>query len=93
MVVPVLSVATLLVSCNSNPAARKQKAMDRGNHEFAQGKYPEAMIYYGQALQLDTHDSQAHYKLAQCQLKLGSWTAAFAELSRAVELQPDNWPA
>ncbi len=85
--------AVVLPSCNRDPNVRKQKAMDRGNREFDQGKYPEAIIYYGQALQIDSHDPRAHYKLAQCHIKLGSWTSAFRELSRTVELQPENWPA
>jgi tetratricopeptide (TPR) repeat protein len=85
--------ASLLPSCNRDPNVRKQKAMDRGNREFDQGKYPEAIIYYGQVLQIDTHDAAAHYKLAQCHIKLGSWTSAFRELARTVELQPENWPA
>lgn len=88
-----LPLATFVVSCRSNPEVRKQKAMERGNREFGQGKYPEAMIYYGQALQADSHYAEAHYKLAQCHLKLGSWTSAFRELTRTVELQPANWPA
>ena len=85
--------AGVLPSCNRDPNVRKQKAMDRGNREFDQGKYPEAIIYYGQALQIDSHDATAHYKLAQCHIRLGSWTSAFRELSWTVELQPENWPA
>lgn len=88
-----LPVTTLLLSCSRDPTVRKQKAMERGNREFDQGKYPEAMIYYGQAIQVDSHYAEAHYKLAQCHVKLGSWTSAFRELARTVELQPDNWPA
>ena len=67
--------------------------MDRGDREFSQGKYAEASIYYGQALQLDKYYPEGHYKLAQCHIKLGVWASAFRELSRAVELQPTNWPA
>jgi len=89
----VVSAAVWLPSCNRDPNVRKQKAMERGNREFDQGKYPEAVIYYGQALQIDSHDATAHYKLAQCHIRLGSWTSAFRELSRTVELQPENWPA
>jgi cellulose synthase operon protein C len=89
----VLSLTTLLPSCNRDPNLSKQKAMERGNREFDQGKYPEAIIYYGQALQVDSRYAEAHYKLAQCHVRLGSWTSAFRELSRTVELQPENWTA
>ncbi len=86
--------ATLFpASCNRDPNVQKQKAVARGNREFDQGKYQEAIIYYGQALQIDSHYAEAHYRLAQCHTKLGSWPSAFRELSRTVDLQPENWPA
>jgi tetratricopeptide (TPR) repeat protein len=88
-----LSLGLLAASCNRDPNMRKQKAMAHGNEEFDHGKYAEAMIYYGQALQIDPYYADGHYKLAQAHLKVGSWTSAFREFSRTVELQPDNWPA
>ncbi len=88
-----LPVTSLLSSCHRDPAVQRQKAISKGDHEFSQAKYPEAMIYYGQALQADKYSAEAHYKLGLCQIKLGSLASAFRELTRAVELQPDNWPA
>ena len=79
--------------CKRDPATLKQKALENGNREYDRGKYPEAIIYYGQALQIDRHFAEAHYKLAQCYLKQGSFAAAFQELARTVDLQPDNMPA
>jgi tetratricopeptide (TPR) repeat protein len=81
------------VSCNRDPAVRRQKAIERGDKEFSQGKYPEAVIYYGQALQADSHSAQAHFKLGQAHMKLGSWASAYREFARTVELEPENWPA
>src|SRR5258708_20027670 len=57
------------------------------------GEYPEANISYSRALQVDPRFVDAHYKRAQCLIKQSSWAAAFQELSRTVELQPENWPA
>src|SRR6266513_5277629 len=37
--------------------------------------------------------AEANYKRAQCLLRQSSWAAAFQELSRTVDLQPQNWPA
>jgi len=88
-----LATVVLLPACNRDPAVRRQKAMELGDREFNQGKYAEASIYYGQALQIDKYYGDGHYKLAQCHIKLGTWASAFRELSRAVELQPANWPA
>src|SRR5260221_12219794 len=75
--------------CNRDP----KKFLAKGNTSFDQGKYPEALIHYGRHIQLDPRYAEAHFKLAQTQLKLKSWSAAFAELQRTVELQPENWEA
>src|SRR6516164_2842140 len=80
-------------SCSRDPNVRKQKFLAEGNQQFDQGKYPEAMIYYGRALQLDPRFPDAHYKLAQTYMKTGSFASAFQELLRTVELQPDHWAA
>src|ERR1700730_18470813 len=88
-----LPVSSFMWSCHRDPATRIQKATERGDREFIAGKYPEAIIYYSQALQVDSHNAPAHYKLAQSQLKMGSFASAFQELARAVELDPQNWAA
>ncbi len=88
-----LAVSTMLASCNRSPAVRRQKAMERGDREFSQGKYPEAIIYYGQALQADKYYPDAHYKLGLSYAQVASWASAFREFGRTVELQADNWPA
>src|ERR1700732_4580656 len=88
-----LPVSSLLWSCHRDPATRIQKAMERADREFNEGKYPEAIIYYGQVLQVDSHYAPAHYKLAQSQMKMGSFASAFSEFARTVELDPQNWAA
>ena len=88
-----LPASSLMWSCHRDPVTRIQKAMERGDREFNEGKYPEAIIYYGQALQLDSNYAQAHFKMAQSQMKLGSFASAFREFARTVELDPQNWKA
>jgi Tfp pilus assembly protein PilF len=88
-----LPASSLMMSCHWDPSSRIQKAMGRGDREFNEGKCPEAIIYYGQVLQIDSHHPQAHYKLAQCQLKMGNFASAFGEFARTVELDPQNWAA
>jgi tetratricopeptide (TPR) repeat protein len=89
----VLGLAAVLclvcLGCNRDP----MKFIAKGDESFGQAKYPDALIYYGRAVQLNAHLPEAHYKLAQTHLKMKSWSAAYAELSRTVELQPENWPA
>src|ERR1700747_298489 len=84
-----LLLAIFSAGCNRDP----KKFVAKGNASFDQGKYPEALIFYGRAIQLDPRYAEAHFKLAQTQLKLKSLAGAFNELQRTVELQPENWPA
>src|ERR1700730_13837245 len=88
-----LPVVTLMWSCHRDPASRIQKAMERGDRESNQGKCPEAIIYYGQALQVDSHYAPAHFKLAQCQLKTRSFALALRELAHSSERDRQNWAA
>src|ERR1700682_166666 len=93
----ILGVLVLLTAfgggCSRDPNVLKRKFLEKGNRNFEQGKYPEALIYYGRALQIDPRFSEAHYKMAQCHLKQGSWAAAYQELQRTIDLQPENWLA
>ena len=79
-----------ICGCRKDPAVQKRKFLEQGNASFAQAKYPEALIFYGRALQLDAKFAEAHYRMALTQMKLGSWLAAYRELSRAAELEPQN---
>jgi tetratricopeptide (TPR) repeat protein len=84
-----LSAVLLISGCNRDP----KKFIAKGDQSFAEGKFPDAMIFYGRALQVDPRMAEAHYKLAQTHLKMKSWSSAYVELRRVVELQPDNWQA
>ena len=88
-----LLLAALVAGCTRDPNVRKLKYLQQGDLYFTKGKYPEANISYSRALQIDPRFVEAHYKRAQCLLKQSSWGAAFQELSRTVDLQPENWPA
>jgi cellulose synthase operon protein C len=83
----------LLAGCTRDPNVRKQKYFDSGEKYFAEGKYREAAIQYSNAIQIDSRFAQAHYQLSQAYLKLGDSNRAFQELSRTIELVPDNYPA
>jgi len=72
---------------------RKQKFLESGDRYFSQGKYREAAIQYSNALQIDSRFARAHYQLGQTYLKLGDGSRAFQELSRSVDLAPDNYRA
>lgn len=88
-----LLVGVFVAGCSRDPNVRKQKFLEQGNRDFDRGDYPEALILYGRALQIDPRFAEAHFKIAQCHIKQGSWAQAFQELHRTVDLQPDNWLA
>ena len=87
------SVLAFLAACSRDPNVRKQKYFESGDRYFAEGKYREAVIQYSNAIQIDTRFAQAHYQLGQTFLKLRDPSRAFQELSRTVELAPDNYRA
>jgi tetratricopeptide (TPR) repeat protein len=87
------SLIALFSSCTRDPNVRKQKYFDSGEKYFAAGKYREAAIQYSNAIQIDARFAQAHYQLGESYLKLGDANRAFEQLSRTVELAPDNYRA
>ncbi len=89
----VCSLLAVLAGCSRDPNVRKQKYFASGEKYFADGKYREAAIQYSNAVQIDPRFAQAHYELGQAYLKLGDSNRAFQELSRAVDLAPDNYRA
>src|SRR5579864_448158 len=86
-------ITAMFTGCSRDPNVRKQKYLDSGERYAAEGKYREASIQYLNAIQIDSRFAQAHYDLSQAYLKLGDTNHAFQELSRTVELAPDNYRA
>jgi tetratricopeptide (TPR) repeat protein len=90
-----LLAAALLMSagCLRSPAQKKQRYFDSGKAYFEKGKYPEAIIQFQNALQVDKNFAAGHYQLARCFIQQGLWADAYRELTRATELEPDNQQA
>src|SRR5258708_28158501 len=93
LTVAAMGICLLLTGCLRDPNVRKQKFVEQGDRYFAQEKFPEALLTYGRALQIDPKFAAAHYKVAKCQLKLANWASAFQELQRTTDLDPQNLPA
>ena len=94
----VCALFTLIgLGCDGSSAeAKKAKHLDRAGAYFTKGQFQEAIIEYRNVTQLDAKDASAHYQLALAHLKLGglpNLQAAFAELSRTVELDKTNQAA
>jgi tetratricopeptide (TPR) repeat protein len=57
---------------------------------FRKGRYPEAIIQFQNAVQIDNRFADAHYQLAQCYLRQAEWLQAQIELLTTVELDSRN---
>jgi len=92
-VAAVCLLGALLTGCSRDPNVRKQKYLESGQRYFDKGQYREAAIQFQNAIQVDSRFADAHYKLALTAMKLQQWPSAFQELTRTVELQPDQYAA
>ena len=80
----------LVAGCSRDPQVRKKQFLDKGVAYFEKGNCDAAVIEYDNALQIDSGYAAAHYELSRCLTKKGEWTHAFQELSRSVQLDPNN---
>jgi len=88
--------AVLLISfffcsgCQWNRDAQKQRYFQSGMDYFQKERYPEAIIQFQNAVQMDKRFASAHYQLAQCYLRQAEWLQAQTELLTTVGLDPRN---
>jgi tetratricopeptide (TPR) repeat protein len=88
-----IAMTALLVGCSRDPNARKQKFFVSGQGYFAKGKYREAAIQFGNAVQVDPRFAEAHYQLAQTYLRLQDPMRSYQELARTLQIQPNSYKA
>src|SRR5271169_6119617 len=86
-------LVALLTGCSRDPNVRKQKYLESGQRYFDKGQYREAEIQFQNAIQVDSRFADAHYKLALAAMKLQQWPTAYQELSKTIEIQPDQYAA
>ena len=82
-----------LSACSRDPNVRKQKYFQSGQRYFDAGKYREAAIEFDNAIKIDPAFAEAHHQLAETYLQLQQSDRAFRELTRTVDLQPENYRA
>jgi Flp pilus assembly protein TadD len=81
------------VACSRDSNLPKQKYLESGKRYFARGNYRAAAIQFTNAIRIDPNFGEGHDLLAQSYLKMEDWSDAYQELSRTIELQPDNYRA
>lgn len=79
-----------LAACSSDPAKEKQQHLTRGDAFAAQNQYPEAIIEYRVAIQIDPAFGRARFQLGEAYSKAKNPEAAFPEYVRAADLLPDE---
>ena len=82
----------LLTGC-SNPQKAKLKYLESGQRYYEKGQYKEASIQFQNAINLDSHSTEAHYRMALAELRLGQWPDAYQELTTTIQLDPHNYGA
>jgi|GEM_PF-881875 len=80
----------IAVSCSGSPEAKKAKHLERGDSYFAEQKFKEAIIEYKNVIQLDGSNAHAFERAGLAYLELGEAANAFAFLSKARDLNPEN---
>ena len=83
-------LAIVLAGCSRNPEVAKRKYLESGLKYMDQEKYDSADIQFKKALQIDPKYAEAHYQLAEADLKQQKSADAFKEMSAAVELDPTH---
>ena len=84
----VLAVA-FSIGCASSET-KKKRHFEQGNQYAAKGDYPQAIIEYRNAIQLDQKFGEARYRLALAYEQTGDSSQAFREILRAAELLRDD---
>src|SRR5580704_18657716 len=89
----VMALLIGIAGCSKNPDAAKKKYLESGMKYMEQQKYDSAIIQFRKAIQIDPKYAEAHYELAEADLKLTHNQDAFREMSQVVELDPNHYKA
>src|SRR6266852_1420068 len=84
------SLVAMLSGCSLDPQKEKIKYLESGKRYLKAGKYQEASIQFRNAIKLDPRFAEGYYQLAQADLSLKQWNAAFAALQQTIELDPQR---
>ena len=92
-----LIASTLIVVCSAlafyffgaeSPEKARDRYFARGQQYVLEGKNPEAVIMFKNAVQIDSGFAEARQELGLALMQRREFPQAFAELRRAVELKP-----
>ena len=90
--VAVMLAASLLAGCGGSEE-RKAKYLERGKAYLEEENYDKARIEFKNVLQIDPKTAEAYYLLGQIAERQQEWAKAFANYSKAVDLDPSHLQA
>lgn len=90
--VSLLCLLSLLAGCNTDPKAAGRRYVDNGNKYFDRGKYTQASIMYRRALQKDSRNGEAWYRLGLTNISQSNLGEARRAMERASELETTPAP-
>ena len=73
LLAPLLLSFFFCSGCHRDRNAQKQRYFQSGMDYFQKGRYPEAIIQFRNAVQMDNRFASEHYQLAQCYLRQAEW--------------------
>ncbi len=88
-----LLIPLLWLTACQDDAAKLTEHISRGESYVEEEHFPEAVIEYRSALQIDPNHAGAHFALAHTYLRLGKAREGFWELRETVRLDPANHEA
>ena len=89
----ILLLPLLWLTACQDDSAKLTEHISRGESYVEDERYPEAVIEYRSALQIDPNHAGAHFALAHTYLRLGKAREGFWELRETVRLDPANHDA
>jgi len=88
-----LAMYVAFAGCSPSSESKTATHRERGLAYFEKGQYQEALLEFKNMVQVDPKNADGHYRLALTLLKIGglpNLQAAFAELTKTTELDPNN---
>jgi len=86
----VLLALALAVGCAKDPEVSRQDHLRRGDAFAKEKKFPEAIVEYRSALQVDPKYAEAFVGLGEAFMQIGDRKNALYAYSRAADLLPEN---
>ncbi|MEB2785406.1 tetratricopeptide repeat protein [Algoriphagus persicinus] len=88
----VLLLAALAFSCDSDEN-KKGRFLLKGNEKLEENDPKSAMIFYSEALEMDSTYADAYYNKALAHLQLNQLSESILDLSLAIKYKPDYYEA